>query len=245
MMRTRLVGPVLLLLGVGATLQADDKPLERLELDKRIVKVVYESALAGTEIFNSGKVEQCFGLYQGTLMAVVPLLDHRPDLQKSVQLRMDKARSMKAAEGAHELRAALDEIQNTIAPGAKKSTLWERMGGEPTVRKVIKDFLIVAIEDPKVNLLRNGKVKLDAKGLQHLEQMLVELISVNTGGPLKYTGQEMKPAHAGMKITDSEFDAFLAVMETSLKKFKVADADVKELITLLASARKEIVEAKN
>jgi hemoglobin len=244
-MTTRLIGILLLVVGLGVTVRGDDKPLERLELDKRIVKVVYESALAGTEIFNSGKFEQCYGLYQGTLMAVAPLLDHRPDLQKSVLLRMDKARSMKVAEGAHELRAALDEIQNTIAPGAKKTTLWDRLGGETNVRKIVKDLLIVAIEDPKVNFLRGGKVKLDAKGMQNLEQMLVELISVNTGGPLKYTGRDMKPAHAGMKITDSEFDAFLEVMGASLTKFKVADADLKELMAILASARKEIVEGKN
>ena len=73
------------------------------------------------------------------------------------------------------------------------------------------------------------------------------LISVNTGGPLKYTGKEMKPEHAGMKITSSEFDAFLGVIEATLKKekFKVAEADAKELIAILASARPDIVENKN
>ena len=60
-----------------------------------------------------------------------------------------------------------------------------------------------------------------AKGIEHLEQMFVELISENTGGPLKYTGKsDMKKVHAGMKITDSALDATLAVMEASLKKFK-------------------------
>jgi hemoglobin len=114
------------------------------------------------------------------------------------------------------------------------------------VRKVVKDFLIVAIEDPKVNFLRGGAVKLDAKGIERLEQLFVEMISVNTGGNLPYTGKrDMKTVHMGMKITDAEFDATLAVMEASLRKFKIADADIKELITLLASARKDIVEGKN
>src|SRR5207249_3454303 len=120
----------------------------------------------------------------------------------------------KPTEGAFELRAALDEIQNEIAPSPKKAALWTRLGGEENVKKIVDDFVATVIEDKKANFLRDGKVKLDAKGVAHLKQMFVELISVNTGGPLKYTGNpDMKKIHAGMKITDSEFDATLADME--------------------------------
>lgn len=242
-MRIRILSALLLAAAGTSLVRADDKPLERTELDKRIVKVVYDSALLGTEIFNKGRYDECFGLYQGTLMAVQPLLDHRPALQKAVLQRMDKARTMKPTEGAFELRAALDEIQNEIAPSPKKATLWSRLGGEAKVRKAVQQFLLTAIEDPKVNMTRGQMVKVDAK---KYEEALVQLISVNTGGPLKYTGtRDLKTVHAGMKISDSEFDAYLANMEAAFKKVEVAEADVKELIGLLKSARKEIVEGKN
>lgn len=241
-MWVRILSTILLMVAVGATVRADDKPIDRAELDKRIVKIVYESALYGTDIFNKGKYDQCFGLYQGTLMAVMPLLDHRVKLQASVQVKLDKAKTMKATEGAFVLREALDEIQNEIAPGAKKTTLWDRLGGEANVRKMVQDFLLTAIEDKKANLTKDGKVKVDAKAL---EQALVEIISVNTGGPLKYAGKDVWPLHGGMKITPGEFDATLAAIETSLKKVKVAEADIKELMAILESARKLVVENKN
>jgi hemoglobin len=246
-MRARILGAVLLAATVGTlTVRADDKPLERADLDKRIVNVVYQAALQGTDIFNKGNYEGCYRLYQGTLMALQPLLDHRPKLQGMIEARLAKAKILKPTEGAFVLREALDEIQNEIAPSPKKATLWTRLGGEEKVKKVIDDFMAIVLEDKKANFLRDGKVKLDAKAMQRLKDVFVQMISVNTGGPLKYTGDpDMRKVHAGMKISDAEFDATLADMDAALKKNGVADADAKELIDILASARKEIVAPKN
>ena len=116
--------------------------------------------------------------------AVQPLLDHRPKLQGSIQGKIDKAKLLKPTEGAFVLREALDEIQNEIAPSPKKPALWTRLGGEDNVRKIVDDFIAIVIEDPKANFLRDKKVKLDEKGMKHLKQVFVELISVNTGGPI-------------------------------------------------------------
>jgi len=257
-MRTRTLSAVVLLLTCGAWAHAEGKPmpLDRGELDRRVVKVVYESALVGTEVFNAGKHDECVGLYRGTLMAVLPMLDHRPKLAQSAKEKMDKAKGLKAAEGAFLLREALDDIQHEIAPGPKpdpktepkvepkKSTLWERLGGETGVTKVINDLLTVAIEDKKVNLLRDGKYKLDAKGMAHLKKMMLEMVSEVTGGPLKYSGKDMKTAHAGMKITADEFDALGELLVETLKKNKVAKADIDELMKIVGATKTAITESK-
>jgi hemoglobin len=250
-MRARIVLAMLVLAAAAGLTPAQDKPLDRADLDKRIVLTVYESARLGTDIFNKGGHAECFRLYQGTVMAVHPLLDHRPKLQASVKGHLDKAAKMDAAKGAFELRAALDEIQNEIAPPKggtdpkdTKKTLWERLGGEKAVRVVVHDVVLAAAEDKAVNFFRDGKVKLDAKGVAHLEQMLVEQISEATGGPLKYTGRSMKEVHKGMGITDKEFDALGAILVSVLKKHKVAQADIDELVKIVESTRADIVEKK-
>jgi hemoglobin len=240
---------VLILAGAGGVARAQDKPLERADLDKRIVGMVYEAAVLGTDIFNKGDHGGCFRLYQGTLMSVAPLLDHRPKLQTTVKMRLDRASKLKPADGAFELRTALDEVQNEIAPPKDKkpmaaATLWDRLGGEKAVKAVVHDFVLAAAEDKKVNFTRDGKFKLDDNAVKHLEKTLVELISENTGGPLKYTGKSMKEAHKGMGITDAEFDALGAVLVATLKKYKVPQADIDELVKLVESTRKDIVEKK-
>jgi hemoglobin len=253
-MRARILLAITVLVAAGALTRADDKPIDRSELDKKIVGAVYESAVLGTDIFNKGSHAECFRLYQGTLMALVPMLDHRAVLQGKVKMRLERAAKMKPADGAFELRAALDEIQNDIAPPKDapkpkekepaKTTLWERLGGEKAVKAVVHDFVLAAAEDKKVNFSRDGKFKPDAKGVERLEKLLVELISETTGGPLKYTGKSMKEAHKGMGITNAEFDALGAVLVTTLKKYKVPQSDIDELVKIVESTRKDIVEEK-
>ncbi|MCI0703638.1 MAG: group 1 truncated hemoglobin [Planctomycetia bacterium] len=245
-MRARIVLAVLFLVGAGTLARGDDKPIDRADLDKRIVMTVYESAVLGTDIFNKGGHAECYRLYQGTLMAVHPLLDHRPKLQANVKTRLERAAKMKAADAAFELRTALDEVQNEIAPSkVAKKALWDRLGGEKSVRVVVQDFIVAAAKDPKVNFDRNGKFKFDDKAIKHLEQMLVELISETTGGPLKYTGKSMDAVHKGMGITDAEFDALAGVLIDVLKKHKVPQAEIDELVKIVAGTRGAIVEKKN
>jgi len=239
-MKTRLLMAAVLLFAAGGLARTQDKPLERGELDKRVVIAVYESAVAGTDIFNKGRHEECLRLYQGTLLAVAPLLDHRPKLQATVKQRLKRAEGMRAADAAFELRTALDEIQNDIAPG--KKALWDRLGGEPAVKAVVEKFVVAAATDPKVNFFRDGKYKLDDKGVAALKQSLVELVSEVSGGPLKYKGKSMKESHKGMGITDAEFDALAGHLIATLKEFKVPQAEMDELVKIVASTRGDIVE---
>src|SRR5262249_30538075 len=104
--------------------------------------------------------------------------------------------------------------------------------------------IAVSAKDPKVNFTRNGKYKLDEKGLTHLEQLLVELVSQVSGGPLKYTGRDMKSVHAGMGITEAEFNDLAGHLIDTLQKFQVPKKEIDELVAIVASTKKDIVEKK-
>jgi hemoglobin len=230
--------------------QGSSPPLERLELDRRIVNVVYETALLGTEIYNKGNHEGCYRLYQGCLLALESLLDHRPKLQQTVREKLTLASRLRADEAAHVLREALDEIQNTIAPAPKGPeiklpALWFRLGGEAAVKAIVDDFMEACAKDPKVNLSRGGKYKLDVPEMARQKRLMLELFSLLTGGPLEYSGKRnLKEAHAGMQITDAEFDAMAAVLRQTLDKYKVDKREAEELLKLFEATRSVIVEVR-
>ena len=226
---------------IGFAAPAAD-PLSRTDLDKRMSKLVFETVTSGVELYNAGNYEGCYRLYQGTLSAIVPLLDHKPKLAESVASRLAKAKKETATDGAFTLRTALDEIQNDIR-GIKK-TLWDRLGGQKSVEAVVHDFVGAAATNKKVNFFRDGKFKLDATGVARLEKLLVELISANSGGPLKYTGRDMKSSHAGMQITEDEFNALVGDLVDTLKKYKVPQTEIDELVAIVASTKKDMVETK-
>ena len=124
-------------------------------------------------------------------------------------------------------------------------SLYDRLGGKPAITAVVEDFVGRAAGNPKVNFTRKGtgaEWAATPENVAHLKAMLVEFVAMASGGPVKYTGQDMKGAHAGMKISNAEFDALAMDLKASLDKFKVPEREQKELLGAVEGTRKDIVE---
>jgi truncated hemoglobin YjbI len=211
-------------------------------MDLKIDKAIVETINLGVPLYNSGDHYGCYRSYEGAAILLVPYTSTRPGLEGVVEAGLKKAE----AQPRYDLRAAvlretLDQVRDVLAGKAK--ALWDRLGGETAVKAVVHDFVVLAAGDPKVDFTRGGKFPLDSAGVANLEQKLVELISANTGGPFKYTGRDMKSAHAGMGITEAEFNAIAGDLITVLKKYKVPKKEMDELVAIVASTKKDIVEA--
>jgi hemoglobin len=129
-------------------------------------------------------------------------------------------------------------------PEPTAKTLWDRLGGEKAVAKVVDDFFATAAKDPKVNFDRGGTFKLDEQGAIKAKMKLVTWISSQTGGPLKYEGKSMKEAHKGLGITSEEFDAAGKDLADALKKNGVKDDDAKALLDVFIKFKSDVVEPK-
>jgi hypothetical protein len=142
-MDRRLFGVVPLLLAVGWLLSAaaglhaqegkpaEGKPAEgksaetAADLAKRnqIVRdFLYEVIEKGRVIYNKNRdYFGCYRIYHNALVAVLPLLDHRPDLQKAAVAALSKAeRGSVAWQQAFALRKAMDQLRSATANGDKK-----------------------------------------------------------------------------------------------------------------------------
>ncbi len=228
------------LIGSGSVGWAGDDPDGLSDQDSRINKSVVQAINSGVPIYNRGDPASCYRIYQGALVGIIPFLDSRPSLQETVKKSLASAEiNGTYYDKAAQLRGTLDEIRATIL----LKPLWSRLGGEPAVKLVVHDFVLKAAGDPKVNFFRDNKYKLDEQGVAHLEELLVQLVSTVSGGPLKYSGRELKSSHAGMGITGEEFGAMAIDLVEILKKYRVPDREIQELVGLIAMTRKDIVEA--
>lgn len=91
---------------------------------------------------------------------------------------------------------------NTDMPMQHSSTsLYDRLGGRPAITAVVNDFVGNVAADNRIN---GFFARTD---IPRLKRLLVEQICAGTGGPCRYTGGDMKTAHAGMGVTDSQFTA--------------------------------------
>jgi len=143
-------------------------------------------------------------------------------------------------EGRSETKKKMD-VQK--APEPRILSLWDRLGGEPAVTRVVDDFFNYVNED-KIDITRGGEIKLDDKKIAEFKKNVVAFISSASGGPIPYKGKSMKEVHKGMGITDAEFDATAQALVKALKKNGVKQADVDELMNAVAGTRKDIVEKK-
>jgi len=83
----------LILMGLLAVLagpaRADEKkpdatPQPRQALDRQLAEVLKDVHNRGADLYNSGDVAGCYRLFQGALLTLRPLLDHRAELQKTI-----------------------------------------------------------------------------------------------------------------------------------------------------------------
>jgi hemoglobin len=122
----------------------------------------------------------------------------------------------------------------TPAAGDTKS-LFDRLGGQDAINAVVEDFVANVAADARINaFFANADIP-------HLKQMLKDQICAATGGPCKYTGKDMKAAHAGQKVTDEEFNALVEDLQGSLNEFKVGATEQKELLGALSPMKPDIV----
>jgi hemoglobin len=245
---------MLALTASGSGLAADG-PLATRDLDARIDQAIVRTINIGAPIYNQGDAAGCYRLYQGTLITIEPLLGHRPELAREVAKGLQDAEFVPTfAQRATNLRTVLDRVLTAVRtpvaaapaqpqPGAGAKTLWTRLGGEPAVKAVVHDFVVLAAGDPQVDFTRGGRYPLDAAGVVNLEKLLVELVSAVTGGPLKYSGRAMKALHQDMGITNGQFDALAGDLAVVLQKYNVPRKETEELLAVIGSTRKDIVAA--
>lgn len=89
-------------------------------------------------------------------------------------------------------------------------SLYDQLGGQAGVEAVVTELISVIAADGRINWMFANS-DLDA-----LSTKLQEQICAATGGGCTYTGGDMATVHAGMAITDAQFDALVEDLLTAL-----------------------------
>jgi hemoglobin len=116
------------------------------------------------------------------------------------------------------------------------SSLYERLGGKDGISAVVQSFSGRVGGDARINQ------KFARTNVPRLRALLAEQICEATGGPFVYTGRGMKESHAGMAVTEGEFDAMVDDLRAALDEHKVAKDDQRKVLAFFASLRDQVVE---
>jgi len=119
--------------------------------------------------------------------------------------------------------------------------LYQRLGGYDAIAAVADDFLGRLIQDETLGRFFTGQ---STESKMRIRQLVVDQVCAATGGPCVYIGRDMKSSHAGLGITEEEWNTMVKHLVASLDKFNVAEKEKNELIGAITGMKKDIVEDK-
>lgn len=110
-----------------------------------------------------------------------------------------------------ELVAILAPLQGDIVESA---TLFDALGGVAAIESVVDAFLGNVLANPAI---AGRFTSLSSEEVTALRQNLIDQVSDICGSStITYTGEDMQTAHAGLNITDAEFDALVGDLVTAV-----------------------------
>jgi len=125
---------------------------------------------------------------------------------------------------------------------AQEKSLYERLGGYEAISAVVDDFADRLFNDDVVGKRFFGMSDDSRAGFKQKNKNLVCAV---TGGPCKVISRTAKTTHGGLGIKGSEFDIVAQHLVDVLNSFKVPKKEHDELMAIIGTLRKDIVEKED
>ena len=117
------------------------------------------------------------------------------------------------------------------------TTLYDKYGGFATVSKLVQSFYEKVAESDELTPYFEG---IDMQQLMdHQSKFFSEIM----GGPVKYTGGELKVVHATLGITEEAFAEVAELLEETLEDMEIEDDDIATIMEIVAGAKPDIVQS--
>ncbi|MDM7860546.1 group 1 truncated hemoglobin [Alteromonas sp. ASW11-36] len=116
-----------------------------------------------------------------------------------------------------------------------QTTVFEQLGGHSKVNEIVENFVIEIERDPVILAYFEGA------NIDRFVTKLSEQICQRTGGPCEYTGDTMEQVHAGMNITEADFNRTVDLLINAMNRADVPHTLQNQVLNALAPTRKEML----
>lgn len=119
-----------------------------------------------------------------------------------------------------------------------KASLYHRIGGKKAISAAVDAFYKRVLADDKVNhFFEDVNMK-----RQHNKQKA--FLAAAFGGPIPWTGKDMRKAHKNLDLKESDFGAIAGHLQATLESLKVKPELIKEAMTIAASTKDAVLNRK-
>ena len=119
-------------------------------------------------------------------------------------------------------------------------SLYERLGGYDAIAAVTDALMVRIKKDDKLRRFYDHR---GADGIAREQQLLVDYLCASSGGPMVYTGRDMKTLHIGMRLEEEDWKRAMDHLTATLEAFDVPDQEKDEVMSFHEFLKSDIVEA--
>jgi len=120
-----------------------------------------------------------------------------------------------------------------------QESLYKRLGGYDAIAAVTDDFIGRLATHKDLARFFTGASD-DSK--KKIRQHIVDMLCNASGGPCIYMGRTMKDSHKGLHISENDWNITAGLLVETLNKFKVPQKEQNELLAIVGTVKKDIVE---
>jgi len=118
---------------------------------------------------------------------------------------------------------------------ATGSSLFDRLGGSPAIEAATKLMYDKVLADPSLSPFFANT------DMDRLRATQAAFLAMAFDGPAEYSGSGLRNAHAGLGITDAEFDAVIMHLSASLAELGVGSSEIADVAQVAQSVRGDVV----
>ncbi len=115
------------------------------------------------------------------------------------------------------------------------TTLFARIGGRPAINAAVDIFYDKILADATINHLFEDLDMAAQRGKQKT------FLAYAFGGPVKYTGQDMRATHSHLDLTEQHFGAVAGHLQATLEELEVPTDLIGEVMTIAASTHDDVL----
>ena len=121
-----------------------------------------------------------------------------------------------------------------------EQTLYERLGGYDGITGFVNNLLPRLQSDPLLGRFWENR---GDDGVEREKQLLIDYLCANAGGPIYYSGRDMKLSHEGMEISEKDWAVFFEHAGATMEALSVPQQECDDVVAFVSSLKADIVEA--
>lgn len=119
--------------------------------------------------------------------------------------------------------------------GEDNKTLYEKFGGRDGIKAVVDTFYKSVLSNPDV------APYFSETNMNKQREHQTNFIGFVLGGPNKYSGRNMREAHAHLNLTEKDFQIIASLLADALRYHGVSEQDITKVLKIVATTHDDVL----